>query len=45
MDLFMNALNKEVKVLHENGVRMRFIGDKSGIRDLNCGIVWKPRSR
>lgn len=28
MDLFMNALNKEVKVLHENGVRMRFIGDK-----------------
>jgi undecaprenyl diphosphate synthase len=28
MDLFMNALDKEVKVLHEHGVRMRFIGDK-----------------
>jgi len=28
MDLFMNALNKEVKVLHKHGVRMRFIGDK-----------------
>ncbi len=27
MDLFMSALDKEVKILHENGVRIRFIGD------------------
>jgi undecaprenyl diphosphate synthase len=29
MDLFMNALDRELKVLHEHGVRMRFIGDQS----------------
>lgn len=29
MDLFMSALDKELKALHENGVRMRFIGDQS----------------
>lgn len=29
MDLFMRALRREVKELHENGVRLRFIGDRS----------------
>lgn len=29
MDLFMNALEKEVRVLHDNGVRVHFIGDCS----------------
>ncbi len=32
MDLFMNALDKEVKILHEHGVRMRFIGDKGAFQ-------------
>jgi undecaprenyl diphosphate synthase len=32
MDLFMRALNKEVAALHENGVRVRFIGDCSAFR-------------
>lgn len=32
MDLFMNALDREVKVLHENGVRMRFIGDHTAFQ-------------
>lgn len=32
MDLFMNALDKEVKVLHDNQVRVRFIGDRSGFQ-------------
>ena len=27
MDLFMNALDKEVRILHDNQVRIRFIGD------------------
>jgi undecaprenyl diphosphate synthase len=27
MDLFMRALDREAKELHENGVRIRFIGD------------------
>ena len=29
MDLFMRALDKEVAALHENGVRVFFIGDRS----------------
>ncbi len=32
MDLFMSALEKEVKGLHENGVKVRFIGDLSGFK-------------
>ncbi|HEY4128164.1 MAG TPA: polyprenyl diphosphate synthase [Gammaproteobacteria bacterium] len=30
MELFLGALNKEARELHENGVRLRFIGDRSG---------------
>jgi len=30
MDLFLRALGKEARELHENGVRLRFIGDLSG---------------
>lgn len=29
MDLFLTALNKEVKKLHENNIKIRFIGDTS----------------
>ena len=29
MDLFLRALNREVQELHENGVRLRFIGDRA----------------
>ena len=32
MDLFMAALDKEVRVLHEHGVRIRFIGDLGPFR-------------
>lgn len=29
MDLFLHTIKKEIEVLHRNGVRMRFIGDRS----------------
>lgn len=29
MDLFLNALEREVKMLHENNIQLRFIGDRS----------------
>src|SRR5579871_4987794 len=29
MELFVGALGKEARELHENGVRLRFIGDRS----------------
>ncbi|MGH8454919.1 MAG: polyprenyl diphosphate synthase [Nevskiales bacterium] len=29
MDLFLRSLNKEVAELHENGIRLRFIGDRA----------------
>jgi undecaprenyl diphosphate synthase len=32
MDLFMRSLDKEVKRLHENGIRVRFIGERSAFR-------------
>jgi undecaprenyl diphosphate synthase len=32
MELFMRALNKEAKELHQNGIRIRFIGDKSAFK-------------
>jgi undecaprenyl diphosphate synthase len=32
MDLFMRALDKEARELHENGVRLRFIGDLSAFK-------------
>jgi len=32
MELFMRALDREVKELHENGVRVRFIGDLSAFK-------------
>ncbi len=30
MELFLRALDKEASELHQNGVRLRFIGDKTG---------------
>ena len=32
MDLFMRALDKEISVLHKNGVRVCFIGDRSAFQ-------------
>ena len=32
MDLFLRALNSEVGRLHENGVRVRFIGERSAFQ-------------
>jgi undecaprenyl diphosphate synthase len=40
MDLFVRTIKKEVEVLHRNGVRMRFVGDRSAfepkLRALMC---------
>jgi undecaprenyl diphosphate synthase len=33
MDLFMSSLKREVKKLHENGIRLRIIGDTSRFSD------------
>ena len=33
MDLFLTALNKEVKKLHENNIKIHFIGDTSAFND------------
>ena len=39
MDLFMRALDREARELHENNVRVRFIGDLSGFsRELRTKI-------
>ncbi|HSM69563.1 MAG TPA: polyprenyl diphosphate synthase, partial [Xanthomonadales bacterium] len=32
MELFMRALDKEVSALHENGIRVRFIGERGAFR-------------
>lgn len=34
MDLFLRSLRAEIGRLHENGVRLRFIGDRSGFDDV-----------
>jgi undecaprenyl diphosphate synthase len=40
MELFLGALNKEARELHENGVRLRFIGDRSAFSDkLQSGMA------
>ena len=48
MDLFMRALDKEAKELHENNVRLRFIGElsafKPGLRDSISDAVDKTRN-
>lgn len=36
MELFFSALEREVKTLHENKVRMRFIGDRSRFSERLC---------
>ncbi|HHH47146.1 MAG TPA: di-trans,poly-cis-decaprenylcistransferase [Thiotrichales bacterium] len=33
MELFLVALRREIRALHENGVRLRFIGDRSAFDD------------
>lgn len=39
MELFLRALNEEVPALHENGVRLRFIGERSSFgAELQAGM-------
>ena len=39
MDLFVNALKKEVVALNRNGVRLRFIGDRTAFSDKLCALI------
>jgi undecaprenyl diphosphate synthase len=39
MDLFVNALKKEVVALNRNGVRLRFIGDRTAFSDNLCALI------
>ena len=39
MDLFVNALKKEVAALKRNGVRLRFIGDRTAFSDNLCALI------
>jgi len=39
MDLFVNALKKEVVALNRNGVRLRFIGDRTAFSDKLCTLI------
>jgi len=39
MDLFVNTLKKEVGALDRNGVRLRFIGDRSAFSDKLRGLI------
>jgi len=39
MDLFVHALKKEVVALNRNGVRLRFIGDRTAFSDKLCALI------
>ena len=39
MDLFVGALKKEVVALNRNGVRLRFIGDRTAFSDNLCALI------
>jgi undecaprenyl diphosphate synthase len=39
MDLFIHALKKEVVALNRNGVRLRFIGDRTAFSDNLCELI------
>ena len=39
MDLFVHALKKEVVALNRNGVRLRFIGDRTAFSDNLCALI------
>jgi undecaprenyl diphosphate synthase len=43
MDLFIRTLKKEIEALHRNGVRIRFIGDRSAFPDLREQIPGRKR--
>jgi undecaprenyl diphosphate synthase len=36
MDLFLSSLEREVKLLHENNIQMRFIGDRNRFSEKLC---------
>jgi undecaprenyl diphosphate synthase len=39
MDLFIHALKKEVVALNRNGVRLRFIGDRTAFSNNLCALI------
>lgn len=39
MDLFVHALKKEVVALNRNGVRLRFIGNRTAFSDNLCALI------
>lgn len=44
MELFFSALEREVKLLHENNVRMRFIGDRGRFSEKLCRKIGEVES-
>lgn len=36
LQLFVSSLDKELTELHENGIRLKFLGDRSGLSDVLC---------
>lgn len=45
MDLFINTLRKEIEDLHANGVRVRFIGDRSAFSAKLCRLMDESEQR
>ena len=41
MELFLEALDREVDDLHENGVRLRFIGDRARAQRQAAARAWR----
>ena len=44
MELFLEALDREVAELHENGVRLRFIGDRKTLSRAAAGAHRRGRA-
>lgn len=36
LQLFVSSLDRELTELHENGIRLKFLGDRSGLSDVLC---------
>jgi len=45
MDLFLAALAEHVDALHENGVNVRFIGDRAGFPGNLCGAIRRAEEK
>jgi undecaprenyl diphosphate synthase len=44
MDLFLRSLNREVAELHENGIRLHFVGDRQGFSPALCEEMAKAEA-